>query len=340
MSLTRIIYGSGGISHLNPPTNTIDSPNLFVTISVYFLKFVIFLACNLHRHWKEELTTHVTDSRQSGSVLTFTIQYLEVVKLLSKAWWHVMCPLDFIYNEIGDLGYILQKLERKINELRYRFVGLSKEEELHIEELTLVACTLRLSTFDPCFQDSALKKLSTYKEAPKEPSIFLTELMKTVQIDENDIYRFREPLKFFSLKKLELSRNLRYTMAEVEIQGNDWLKPFPFVAGLPVEIPLKMKLHNTPFETKLWLKMSRSKDAIDYVFIDLKQFEGCDEMREFKFIAPFYKTPKVNSFTLVLCVGMECLSEEISCSRGHGGPSHELVYLCKKKQVYLSTSRK
>ncbi|KAI3829476.1 hypothetical protein L1987_03601 [Smallanthus sonchifolius] len=289
------------------------------------------------RHWKEELTTHITDSRQSGSVLTFTLQYLDVVQLLSKAWWHVMCPVDFIYNNVGDVGYILQKLETKLTELRYRFIGLSKENELHIEELTLVASTLKLSTSDPRLHESALKKLSTNKETSTEPSRFLTELIKTLQKDENDPYRFRELPEFFSLKPLVLSRHLRHTRAEVEIKDNDWLKPIPFVAGLPVGIPLKMKLHNMAVETKLWLKMSRSKDAIDYMFIDLKGFEGCDEMREFRFTAPFYRTPKVDSFVLVLCIGMECLSEEIPGFRGHGhgGPNHELVYLCKKKQVFL-----
>ncbi|KAM0051739.1 putative armadillo-like helical protein [Helianthus debilis subsp. tardiflorus] len=288
------------------------------------------------RCWKEELTTHITDSRQSSSVLTFTLQYLHVVKLLSKAWWYVMRPSDFIYNEAGELGYVLQKLETKLRGLRYRFIGLSKEEELHIEELTLVVSALRLSTYDPRIHEPALKKLLNYKEASTEPSRFLTELKNTLQKDESDIHRFHKSLELFTLKQLVLSRDLRHTRAEVEIQDNDWLKPFPFMAGLPVGIPLNIKLHDTTLESKLWLKMSCSKDAVDYVFIDLKQFEGSDEIREYRFIAPFYKTPKVDSFMLLLCIGMEC--EDITCCRGHGygGPDHELVYLCKEKQVFFS----
>ncbi|XP_076913530.1 protein SIEL-like [Bidens hawaiensis] len=291
------------------------------------------------RRWKEELAAHITDSRQSDSVLTFTLQYLDAIKLLSKAWCHVMCPLDFMYNEVGDLGYILQKLDTKLKELRYRFIGLSEEGEQHIIELALVACTLKLSTFDPRIHELALKKLLAYKETSMEPSRFLTELMKTLQKDESDIFSFREPLKLFSLTQLVSSRELRYMRAELEIDDNAWLKPVPFVAGLPAGIPLKMKLHNTPFDAKLWLTMSRSKDAVDYVFIDLKEFEGCDEMREFRVIAPFYKTPKVDSFVLLLCIGIEC--EEVSCIRGHGygGPNHDLVYLCKEKQVFLSKGK-
>ncbi|KAL8259226.1 hypothetical protein R6Q59_027179 [Mikania micrantha] len=290
------------------------------------------------RHWKEELRTHITDSCQPDSILTFTLQYLRVMKLLSKAWWHTMCPLDPIYNRIWDVGYILQKLETKLRELRYRFIGLSKEEELHLEELTLVVCTLRLSIFYPPYHASALKKLFMYEETSTEHSRFLTELMKTLQKEESNPYNFREPLELFSLKQLELSRNLRWMRAEldIQIQDNDWVNPIPFVAGLPVGIPLKMKLHNTPAGTKLWLKMSRSTDVVHYVFIDLKEFEGFDEMREFKYMAPFYKTPKADSFVLVLIIGMECLAEEASCYRGYG-PSHELVYLCKEKEVFFSS---
>ncbi|KAD1053246.1 hypothetical protein E3N88_43367 [Mikania micrantha] len=204
------------------------------------------------RHWKEELRTHITDSCQPDSILTFTLQYLRVMKLLSKAWWHTMCPLDPTYNRIGDVGYILQKLETKLRELRYRFIGLSKEEELHLEELTLVVCTLRLSIFYPPYHASALKKLFMYKETSTAHSRFLTELMKTLQKDESNPYHFREPLELFFLKQLELSRNLRWMRAEldIQIQDNDWVKPIPFVAGLPVGIPLKMKLHNTPLLSK------------------------------------------------------------------------------------------
>ncbi|KAL8259241.1 hypothetical protein R6Q59_027194 [Mikania micrantha] len=176
------------------------------------------------RHWKE----HVTDSCQPDSTLTFTLQYLRVMKLLSKAWWHTMCPLDPIYNRIGDVGYILQKLETKLRELRYRFIGLSKEEELHLEELTLLVCTLRLSIFYPPCHASALKKLFMYKETSTAHFRFLTELMKTLQKDESNPYNFREPLELFSLKQLELSRNLRWMRAEldIQIQDNDWVNSF------------------------------------------------------------------------------------------------------------------
>lgn len=288
------------------------------------------------RSWKEELATSIADPHQSDSVLTFTLQYLRVVKLLAKAWWVVMCPIDFVHHEVGDLDYILQKLERRLRELRFRFIGLSKEEELHIEELNLVACTLRSSTFDHHCSESALKKLLVFKDKSKETSKFVSELMTILQKNEISIERFRELLESFSLSQLALCGDFRYLKAEMDIQGNDWLNSVPFVAGLPVGIPLKIRLQNTPIEARLWLVMTLSKDLNQYMFIDLKQFEGSDEMTEFTLKAPFYRTPKVNSFILRLSIGMECLSEKIHSFRGHGGPKHELVRLCKEKEVFFS----
>ncbi|GJZ97634.1 protein SIEL isoform X1 [Tanacetum coccineum] len=261
------------------------------------------------RSWKEELATYITYSYQSNSVLAFALQYLHVVKLLSKAWSHVMCPINSMHNIMsGDLGYIMQKLERRLAEFKYRFTGLSEEEELHIEELTLVACSLRLSLFDAYLQESALKKMIStksrllflYKETSAEPSRFVTELKEILQKNESDIFRFRESLELFTLKKLVFTGNFQYMKAEVDIRDNNWSNPLPFVAGLPVGIPLNIRLHNIPIGTKLWLMLKLSKEVNQHVFLDLKQFEGSEKIREFTFIAPFYRTPKVNSFILRL----------------------------------------
>nr|GEV13805.1 hypothetical protein [Tanacetum cinerariifolium]GEY73712.1 hypothetical protein [Tanacetum cinerariifolium] len=296
------------------------------------------------RSWKEELATYITYSCQSDSVLAFALQYLHVVKLLSKAWWHVMCRINSMHNIMsGDLGYIMQKLERRLAEFKYRFIRLSEEEELHIEELTLVACSLRLSLFDVYLQESALKKMIStksrllflYKETSTEPSRFVTELKEILQKNDSDIFRFRESLELFTLKKLVFTGNFQYMKAEVDIRDNNWSNPLPFVAGLPVGIPLKIRLHNIPIGTKLWLMLKLSKEVNQHVFLDLKQFEGSEKIREFTFIAPFYRTPKVNSFILRLSTGIECLSEDIRYFRGHG-PKHDLVYLCKEKEVFFS----
>lgn len=249
------------------------------------------------RSWKEELSSFIINPCQSDSHIKFTLQYLNVVKLLSKAWWHVMCPTDLKCKKTGNLGCILQKLESRLRELRHRFVGLSKDELSHIQELTRVTSTLKSSIFD----ESALKKLEC-----------------------------------FSLKEIAINGNLKYMESEVEIGEINWLNPLPFVAGLPVGIPLKIRLHNISIETKLWVVLTVSDKLKEYVFVDLKRFEGCDKVREFTFVPSLYRTPKVGCFVLRVCVGMECLSEEMNCFRGRGGPKHGLVYLCKEKEVFLS----
>ncbi|XP_071689786.1 protein SIEL isoform X2 [Rutidosis leptorrhynchoides] len=267
------------------------------------------------RSWKDDLATCFMGPHESDSVLKFTLQYIHVVKLLAKAWCHVMCPLDIVHNELGDLGYILHKLEKRLKELRFRFIGLSKEEASHIEELTLVTFTLILSTFDPHYHESVMKKLLPFKDTSNETSNFVIELTKILQKNENSIECFRVLLDSFSFKQLVLRGDFKYMKAEMDFEKNDWLNPFPFVAGLPVGIPLKIRLQNTPIETKIWLMMTLSKGVNQYMFIDLKQFEGCDKIREFTIIAPFYRTPKVNSFILRLSIGMECLSEKIHSFR-------------------------
>ncbi|CAI9287382.1 unnamed protein product [Lactuca saligna] len=229
------------------------------------------------RSWKEELAAFITDpSCQSNSRLTFTSQYLDVVKLLSKAWCHVMCPMDLICKESGNLGYILQKLESRLRELQHRFVGLSKEEELHIQELTHVASTLKSSIFD----ESAIKKL-----------------------------------EFFSLKEIIFQKNIKYMDAEVDVgdKYNDWLNPIPFVAGLPVGIPLKIRLHNVPIETKLWVKMTMYEKLREYVYVDLKQFEGCEKAWNV------------------------CLRRRLMVLEGMVGPHMNLFIFARKKSILLAS---
>ncbi|KAI3666882.1 hypothetical protein L6452_41922 [Arctium lappa] len=152
------------------------------------------------RSWKEELATFITD------------------------------PLDFIYNEEGKLGYILHKLESTLRELKYRFIGLSKEEALHIHELMLVVCTLRLSMFDSSFHESALTQLCSaksrvmllYEDRSIEPCRFVRELVKILQKNDTcDIFWVRELLEFFSIKQLVFCGNFRYMKAEVDVGDND-----------------------------------------------------------------------------------------------------------------------
>ncbi|KAM7526542.1 hypothetical protein LguiA_016444 [Lonicera macranthoides] len=303
------------------------------------------------RTWKEELATITMDSYQSSDVLVFALQYLRVIKLLGKVWMHFMSRRKLYSNRIGDLGLIFEKLDKNLLEMRYTFIGLSKEEELHIMELILVTCILRLSSGEDSRHKLALKNLCStishleflHNEGSVEPSIFVNELKKSLpEIDtsltgpSHSPFLFQKLLKNFTLKQFLFHGEIKHVNALLEVQNNDCENHLPFVSGLPVGIPFNINLYNTSCEERLWLRMSVNKDYNQFVFIDLKLFGGCNSIRKFTFVAPFYKTPKVDSFTLRVCIGMECFYEDVCLLRDFRGPKRELAYLCKEKEVYMS----
>ncbi|CAK9162369.1 unnamed protein product [Ilex paraguariensis] len=303
------------------------------------------------RSWKEELATYATDSLQSAGVLSFISKYLQVVKLLGKVWVDFLSIRKLQLNALGELGPVLGKLDRSLRDMRYRFIGLSKEEELHILELILITYTLRLSYVGVGCPQSALKKLYStisrveflHEEGSIEPSKFVIELRNSLRevgtCDDGDSYSpflFQKLLEFFSLKQFMLCGELKHVWAELDAQGSDFEDPLPFIAGLPVGIPFEVTLYNFLSETRLWLRMRLDNELTQFVFLDLNQFEGSDEIRKFTFVAPFYKTPKASSFRLRFCIGLECLSEDVHVANYSRGPKHELAYLCKEKDVHLS----
>lgn len=121
---------------------------------------------------------------------------------------------------------------------------------------------------------------------------------------------------------------------------NDSLHPFPFVSGLRVSVPCEITLHNILKKCKLWLRMSLDDGLVQYIFLDLDHLVGSGDVRNFVFAAPFYKSPKANSFTLKVCISLECLFENVCPVQRYGGPKYELVPLCKEKQVYFSDVNK
>uniref|UniRef100_A0A5B7C4K0 Integrator complex subunit 4/Protein SIEL C-terminal Ig-like domain-containing protein n=2 Tax=Davidia involucrata TaxID=16924 RepID=A0A5B7C4K0_DAVIN len=235
--------------------------------------------------------------------------------------------------------------------MRHTFIGLSKEEELHVLELILLNCILRLSSVEAFCDCTASKKLySTFsrveflhEEGFSEPSNFVIELKKalceigpsTDGVSQSP-FLLRKLVDFFSLQQFVFCGKLKHIKAELDVHDNDYENPFPFISGLPVGIPLEITLYNILSENRLWLRMTVYEQLTEFVFLDLDQFGGCDKIRKFTFVAPFYKTPKVNSFTLKVCIGMECLSEDLRVFKGCAGPKHELTYLCKEKELYFS----
>lgn len=290
------------------------------------------------------------NANNSTGVLAFTLQYLRVIKLLSKVWQHFL-PSRFIAYRMGTLDILLAKLDSWLRELRSRFIGLSKEEELHVLELMLVTCTLRLSKIEICCKHSTLKRLSStmlqveilLKEESVQPSEFEIEVGKLASKIHRSVsggscgpHLFEVLSEFFCLKQFVFCGRLKHVEAELDVPHNDSEHLLCFVPGLPVGISCQITLHNILIGSRLWLKMTMDDGFTQFIFLDLSLSEDHDSYRRFSFLAPFYKTPNAVSFTLKLCIGMESSFEDVQIVKGSRGPKRELAYLCEEREVFLS----
>eukprot|EP00257_Ricinus_communis_P027044 XP_025014458.1 protein SIEL isoform X4 [Ricinus communis] len=301
------------------------------------------------RACKEELTMLSLALAEPTGVVAFMSQYLKVTKLLAKIWGNIVWKVQSY--EIGELEILLSKLERRLREMRSRFIGFSKEEESYVLELILVACILRLSKAEICCYHTTLKRLSAtislieflHEEGSIELSNFVVEVKKTLHESGISIggtlcspFGFMKLIDHFSIKQFSSCTGVRHLYAAMNVPNIDSENPLPFVPGLPVAIPLTITLHNVLSETRLWLRLAMSEESIQFLFLDLNILGGSDEVKKCTFVAPFYRTPKTGSFTLRVCIGMECMFEDVHSVKNFGGPKRRLVYLCPEKEVYLS----
>ncbi|KAG6437044.1 hypothetical protein SASPL_101951 [Salvia splendens] len=167
---------------------------------------------------------------------------------------------------MGALEYLLSKMERRVTEMVYRYVGMTRNEELHILELMLVTYAIRLACGDACYFEEYMRKLDfvlcsieyLHKEGSVEISRFVTDLQNVSrEIGNSDDKAVDMPdLLLNSLEPFLTSGELKHLDAEVDVCGNDFRKPLPFIPGLPVGIPFEITLHNISSEIKLWLAIS------------------------------------------------------------------------------------
>lgn len=297
-----------------------------------------------------------SDSLESADDIAFTLQYLMTIKLCAKLWGHFLPSMDFPCR-MGALDLLLGKLDRRVREMTNRFMGLSKEGELHLLELVLVSCVFRLSKVEICCKLNTLEKLSCTTSRVKylldegstsaQPSNFLIELQNLSSKICDPVLRdsfgplfYKKLLGMFSLKELILCGRLKHIKAELDVPHNDSEHSLSFVSGLPIGIPCEITLLNVLIHKRIWLRMSIDDESNQFLFLDLSLFGGCDEVRSFKFLAPFYRTPKASSFSIRLCIAVESVFEDIHFEKSCWGPKQELTYICQEKEVYLSSVSK
>ncbi|CAN1134325.1 Protein SIEL [Linum perenne] len=261
---------------------------------------------------KEEVSRYRSTSLESAGALAFTLQYLRVVKLLAKISGHIFCTVRT--NQIGELEFLLSKLDRRVREIRSRFIGLSREEELQILELVLFTSILKLAKPDLCCWVSTLKSLSTtmshvnslIQDESVQPSSFVGEVELTLDHVGGNLvtpHLFKNLADTFSLRQFTLCSRITHIRAELDIPGNDSENPLLFVAGLPVEIPLDVTLHNVCSDVRLWLRKTADGQITQFQFLDQSLQVFSDGATKMLTSALFYRTPKASAFSMRVCIG-------------------------------------
>ncbi|MCL7029626.1 hypothetical protein MKW94_020259 [Papaver nudicaule] len=308
------------------------------------------------RSCREELATVVVNSNRLNGFLAFASQYIQVVQHLAEIWIHFLPLRKFQYIKTGMLDHLLEKLDDNLRKLRYEFSGLNKEEELHILELVLLACVLRLSRMEICCNVNTMKRVrSTIShiqllcdDLQIEISEFAGELAKSLNEsgyrDDDALspqLSFKRLLDLFSLKDMVFNGILKHIHAELDVPGNDSENPFPFVSGLPAGVTFQLTLFNITENDRLWLKMSvQEGDLCQYLFLDLNHIKGYDEINKVTLSVPFYNTPKAASFVLRALVVKECSSEDVGqMARGFGGPKGELIVISNITKIYMVAAK-
>ncbi|CAN4125951.1 unnamed protein product [Withania somnifera] len=286
--------------------------------------------------------------------LVFALQYIDALEQLGGLWSHLVFSKKFYFHEWGKLERSLEKLDRCLRDMRYRLIGLTKEDNFLVLELIIANGILTLCNMEACANKNTLKKLHSVMscmehicgEGSTESSNFVTEVQKSLsEIDTTSCpildnpYLLLKSLEHFTPRKVVSLGNLKYMEAELHFQGNEIQNPLPFISGLPVGLSLDITLHNISSENRLWLKMSLEETLIQFVFLDLHEKEVHNELRKFTFVAPFYQTPKANCFSLMISIVLECIPDGDQLFRGCGGPKREVVHLCEEKEVYFSKVR-
>ncbi|KAI3882019.1 hypothetical protein MKW92_050080 [Papaver armeniacum] len=290
------------------------------------------------RSCSKELETLAVNSNRLTGLLAFASQYVQVVRHIAEIWSHFL-PLNC-----------------GLRKLRYEFSGLSKKEELHVLELILLACVLRLSEMKICCNVNTLKRMQSTisdiellcEDLHIELSEFAGELRKSLSergyLDDGALsqqFSFKRLVDLFLLKEMVFDGMLKHIKAELSVLGNDSENPIPFVSGLPTGVTFQMTLFNVSDKDRLWLKMFvQEADLFQYVFLDLNQIGGHDEFNKVTLNVPFYSTPKAASFVLRACVVKECPSQDVDqLARGSGGPKGELTVISNITKIYLGAAK-
>ncbi|CAL9119646.1 unnamed protein product [Musa textilis] len=301
---------------------------------------------NMLRACKEELETIAwnADDGDASSFLDFAALYIQVIQLVTEILDKSLPKKSCIIG-MTALDIILERLDMSLRRLRYGFSGLQRDEECHILELMLLSYVFRLLEIGVSRKPilarltSTISRLEFLCEGPSNLSVFAKEVKHactegTATLFSNT-YVFHKLLELFYPEQITFTGRFKQKKAEVLVIGNDSENPLTFVSGLPVGIFFRITLYEILNSDRLWLLLAVG-ESIQYVFLDLSQFEGCDAVRSCTLNVPFHGTPKAASFLLSASVGIECPSEDVTNhSKGQGWPVDDYAIICKENDVHF-----
>uniref|UniRef100_A0A7N0VIA1 Integrator complex subunit 4/Protein SIEL C-terminal Ig-like domain-containing protein n=1 Tax=Kalanchoe fedtschenkoi TaxID=63787 RepID=A0A7N0VIA1_KALFE len=179
-----------------------------------------------------------------------------------------------------------------------------------------------------------------------EPSRFIVELRESASnmgslVGDVSACQmvFKSLPKLFCLKPLTLCTRFKLLKAELDVSGGHPENPLPFVAGLPVGVPLNITLYNISSQINLWVKMKRDDEIIEFVYLDQNQFGHRSDVTNLMSTVPFYNTPRAISFVLKVSIGMECFHEKniYEVKKLVRGPKYDLAFLCQDVEIHFSS---
>ncbi|KAK9671847.1 hypothetical protein RND81_12G058500 [Saponaria officinalis] len=347
-SVCKSVVGFAPKDQLQTPDYILDAVNL-IPITVKRLWGLVISGCTSEvlgtlRCCKESLRTISSETDEFTGAVAFALQYIHIVKLISKIWEHFVPSRKCNFYQVGQLDILFAKLEKSLIDLKFGFTGLEKEDELYIMELVLLSYVMALSSFHVhCTILLKLSKTITFLEDLRtDKSIVFSDFLNQISDSfSKDDYSFSGPSTLkklrdvFVLKNFTLSQRIRQVKAELVVIGFDSVTPLRFIPGLPVGIPLEMTFYNVANDHILWLKLTLTDSAMEFVFMDMEEIGDLQEVGKVKFTSPFYRTPRAEAFTLRVSIGMECNSENLDRVKGHGGPEHALTYISPEIEVYF-----
>lgn len=297
------------------------------------------------RACKEELNFINSDINGSGAdFVAFGLEYVQIIMLLTEIWQQIQSK-SFQVTAMAALDILLEKLDASLIRIKCCFSGLSIEEECHLLELILISHVLRLHKFGICSRDIWMKMHATISrweiicKDGANMSVFIEELKKySTEEGTNESSRefpVDKLLQLFLLRPIPFSGKLRHIKADLTVYGNNSEIPFRYVSGLPVGITFEVVLYNTSQMERVWLQMAVG-GSIQYVFVDICKFRGCNDVRKCTLTTPFYATPKAASFVLRACIYLEIpVGNVLHPKRKIGGPKHDSIQISQEVDVYF-----